>query len=81
LAGEGSPLSKKYKVHVDHAGVATVMETDRGRMSDVQLDVYLRSCNLVGVTPEQVIQPLDGTADVSIQMVVSIVRPALAVTS
>ena len=66
---------------MDHAGVATVMETDRGPMSDVQLDVSLRSCNLVGVTPEQVIQPLDGTADVSIQMVVSIVRPALAATS
>jgi hypothetical protein len=64
-----------------HAGVATVMETDRGPMSDVQLDVYLRSCNLVGVTPEQVIQPLDGAADVSIQMVVSIVRPALAATA
>ena len=81
MAGEGSPLSKKYNIHVHHAGVATVMETDRGPMSDVQLDVYLRSCNLVGVTPEQVIQPLDGTADVSIQIVVSIVRPALAVTS
>jgi hypothetical protein len=57
------------------------METDRSPMSDVQLDVYLRSYNLVGVTPEQVIQPLDGAADVSIQMVVSIVRPALAATS
>ena len=81
MAGEGSPLSKKYNVHVHHASVATVVETDSGPMSDVQLDVYLRSCNLVGVTPEQVIQPLDGTADVSIQMVVSIVRPALAATS
>ena len=34
LAGEGSSLSKKYKVHVHHAGVATLPESYDERMKE-----------------------------------------------
>jgi hypothetical protein len=35
LAGEGSPLAKKYKVHVHHAGVATLPEIYNERMKEL----------------------------------------------
>jgi hypothetical protein len=35
LAGEGSPLARKYKVHVHHAGVATVPEDYAERMKEL----------------------------------------------
>jgi hypothetical protein len=35
LAGEGSPLAKKYKVHVHHAGVATLPDSYDERMTEL----------------------------------------------
>jgi hypothetical protein len=35
MAGEGSPLARKHKVHVHHAGVATLPENDEERMKEL----------------------------------------------
>jgi Nucleotidyltransferase of unknown function (DUF6036) len=35
LAGEGSPLARKHKVHAHHAGVATVPESYERRMTEL----------------------------------------------
>lgn len=67
----------EFQVERHYAGA----KTDLGPMSDVQLERFLGTHNLVGVLPTQVIQRLKGSADVSIQIVVAVVRPALATAS
>ena len=55
--------------------------TDLGPMSETQLRAYLGNRSLVGLLPEQVLERLAGTGDLAVQMVVSIVRPAVAPAS
>lgn len=69
--------SDEFQVERRYAGATA----DLGPMSEAQLDGYLRNRSLVGIMPQQVIDRLQGTPDLSIQIVVSVLRPAVAAAS
>jgi Nucleotidyltransferase of unknown function (DUF6036) len=47
MAGEGSPLARKHKVHVHHAGVATLPENYEERMKELLPGQFKNICLFV----------------------------------
>jgi hypothetical protein len=50
MAGEGSPLARKHKVHVHHAGVATLPENYEERMKELLPGQFKRTAGQIANT-------------------------------